>query len=227
MYILCSYYLLLQIIWKYFYSCKSAREHATLCQLRNLINRSNVSNKTKGNFNSCDDFLVLVITCHMLAAAMEYLGMKALDDTPAENVVPNVSEVWTLTKEKRQDLLECICAGIVDRHIPFQFHGSTTPINDQVSLTHVCLLINFYTRISHINMITLFTLHWYIYRYTSTVGNCYVLAAFIWSLLMELEKVMVCEFTDAGSISFHYLKAPTELTIRLKPLTFLTNSSSS
>ena len=55
--------------------------------------------------------------------------MKFLDDTPAESVVPNASEVWTLTKEKRK---ESICAGIVDRHIPFQYHGSTTPNIDLV-----------------------------------------------------------------------------------------------
>ena len=128
----CLRYFLLQVIWKYFYSSQSVREHATLCQLRNLINRTNVSSKTKGNFNSCDDFLVLVITCHVLAAAMEYLDMKSLDDTPAEHVVPNASEVWMQTTEKRKDILESICAGIVNRHIPFQYHGATTPSIDQV-----------------------------------------------------------------------------------------------
>ena len=45
---------------------------------------------------------------------MEYLGMKSLD------VIPNASE-------ERKDILESICAGIVDRHIPFQFNGSITP----------------------------------------------------------------------------------------------------
>lgn len=68
----------------------------------------------------------------MLAAAMEYLGMKSLDETPAEHVIPNASEVWMESKEKRKELLESICAGIVDKHIPFQFHGSTTPHVDQV-----------------------------------------------------------------------------------------------
>jgi len=109
-----------------------AREHGTLFQLCNLINHTNVSGKTKGNFNSCDDFFVLVITCHVLAAAMEYLGMKSLYDTPVESVVPNASQVWTLNKEQWKDLLEFICAGIVNRHIPFQYHGSTAPNIDQV-----------------------------------------------------------------------------------------------
>lgn len=68
----------------------------------------------------------------MLAAAMEYLGMGSLDDMPVESVIPNASEVWTLTKEKRKDLLESICAGIVDKHIPFQYHGNITPNIDQV-----------------------------------------------------------------------------------------------
>lgn len=111
--------------------------------MRNLINRTNVSGKTKGNFNACNDFLVLVITCHVLAAAMEYLGMKSLDDTPAESVIQNASEVWTLTKEKRKDLLDFICAEIVNRHIPFQFHDNTAPNIDQVGLftTYVFTLV--------------------------------------------------------------------------------------
>ena len=61
-----------------------------------------------------------------------YLGMKSLDDTPAEYAIPNASEVWMQTKEKRRDMLESICAGIVDKHISFQFHNSTTPNIDQV-----------------------------------------------------------------------------------------------
>ena len=70
------------MIWKYYYSNTSASDHGTLYQLRNVINRSNVSVKTKGNFNSCDDFLVLVITCYVLAAAMEHLNINSLDEVP-------------------------------------------------------------------------------------------------------------------------------------------------
>lgn len=58
--------------------------------------------------------------------------MKSLDDTPAEHVIPNASEVWMQTKEMRKDMLESICAGIIDRHIPFQFNSSTIPNIDQV-----------------------------------------------------------------------------------------------
>ena len=68
---------------------------------------------------------------------------------------------------------------------------------------------------------------WCIYRYTSTVGNCCVLASFIWNLLMELEKVMVLESIDAGSISYQYLKAPAELIILLKLSHSPTNVNSS
>ena len=34
------------------------------------------------DFNACDNFIVLVITCHNLAASLEVLSMQSLDDTP-------------------------------------------------------------------------------------------------------------------------------------------------
>ena len=72
----------LDVIWKYFYKVSSAREHATMYQLRNVINRTNVVTKPKVNFNACDDFFELIVTAHILAAACELLGMKSLGDTP-------------------------------------------------------------------------------------------------------------------------------------------------
>ena len=78
---------------------------------------------------------MLVINCHVLTAAMEYLGIKSLDDIPVEAAVPNASEVWTKTKEERKQLLESICGRIVDKHISFQYHSSATPNTDQVGST--------------------------------------------------------------------------------------------
>ena len=40
-------------------------------QLKNLINRSNVTTIPKHNFNTCDDFLRLIINCFILTAAMK------------------------------------------------------------------------------------------------------------------------------------------------------------
>ena len=95
-----------------------------------------MSGKTKGHFNSCSDFLDLVTTCHILAAAMEYLKMHSIDDTPSDSIVANASSVWTEPKDQRKHTLNLICGTIVDKYIPFSFNDEFKSSSDQV-----CLLI--------------------------------------------------------------------------------------
>ena len=57
-------------------------EGGTLLQLRNLINRRNISSDISGKFNAAIDFFVLVITAHALAAAMQYFGIDLLNGSP-------------------------------------------------------------------------------------------------------------------------------------------------
>ena len=103
----------------------SAREHSTLYQLRNLINRKNVINKPKSNFNACDDFFEVIITAHILAAAIEVLGMKSLGDTPSEEIVPTPETIWMGTEEERMEKLEEISMHITQRIINISFNGKS------------------------------------------------------------------------------------------------------
>ena len=57
-------------IWKYFYNVKSAGEHGTLFQLRNLVQCTNVRNNLKSDFNVCGDFLITVVRGLIVSAAM-------------------------------------------------------------------------------------------------------------------------------------------------------------
>lgn len=50
----------LDVIWKYFFNTCSAREHGTLYQLKNLLNRTHVT-KPKADFNVCDDFFDILV----------------------------------------------------------------------------------------------------------------------------------------------------------------------
>ena len=43
--------------------------------------------KPSSNFIFCDDFFVLVVTCHIITAARLLLGMPSLSDTPSNAVV--------------------------------------------------------------------------------------------------------------------------------------------
>lgn len=122
----------LQVIWIYFYSQRSAGEHGTLYQLRNLINRRNVVKNPEKNFNACDDFIQLVITSHILTAALEVLGMKSLSDTPSDAVIADPSSVWMELDKRRKEILTSVCESIVDQHIHFAYHKVVTPAEDSV-----------------------------------------------------------------------------------------------
>lgn len=64
----------LQIMWHRLYKGGSSLEGGTLQQLRNLINRRNISATTNvtGRVNEVEDFLELIVRCHIVAAAMHF-----------------------------------------------------------------------------------------------------------------------------------------------------------
>ena len=105
----------LQVIWKNFYSTKSAGEHGTLFfQLRNLIHRTNVVADPVKDFNACDDFVILVVTCHILTAALKVLGMDSLNDTsclPLYQAEPQ--NLWMLSDLERKEILNSTTEKIV------------------------------------------------------------------------------------------------------------------
>ena len=104
-------------------------------QLRNLINRTNVASKLKANFNSCDDFFHAVMTGHILAAAMEELGMENLHDTPSEAVVSSPNTAWMGTNEERLALLTDISESIALKYITISFiKRSTMSSGDGVAI---------------------------------------------------------------------------------------------
>ena len=61
-------------------------KRGTLYQLRNLINRRNVVKKAKNDMNACEDF-ELVVTGHVIACAMQLLGMSSIDEIPLSTVI--------------------------------------------------------------------------------------------------------------------------------------------
>ena len=104
-------------------------------QVRNLIGRSNVSKSPGKNFNASDDFIKLIITSYIVTAAMEYLKMDSLTDSPSEEVIHSPSEIWTLPLEERKALLMKICGDIVESFISFEYHSADdgSSSNDKVN----------------------------------------------------------------------------------------------
>lgn len=99
-------------------------------QLKNVVNRTNVVKNPKTNFNACDDSFQIIVTSHILAAAMEVLGMSNLDDTPSEDVLPSPDLIWMETDEVRKGFLQDITMLIAKRFIGISYN---TPVNASTS----------------------------------------------------------------------------------------------
>lgn len=72
----------MQVIWKRLYNAASGMDGGTLHQLRNIINRRNVTKDPSNNPTATEEFFILVTDAHVLTAAMTLFQMESLDDTP-------------------------------------------------------------------------------------------------------------------------------------------------
>ena len=98
-------------MWKRLYGRESNRDGGTLLQLRNLLNCSSVPKDPKTNVNACEDFIDVVLTGHILAAGMEVLGMRNMEDVP-ENL-----QCARLTKAQKEEKLGRITGAIVSKFV--------------------------------------------------------------------------------------------------------------
>ena len=89
-------------------------ERGTLFQLRNAINRQNVTQYCKNDVNASEDFFELVVKGHMLVAVMDTLGMSATDDAPSSQSMPH--DAWMLTDEERKSSLMEVTEQVVNTH---------------------------------------------------------------------------------------------------------------
>ena len=97
------------------------------------MNRTNVVKKPKNDFNACDDFFVLVVSCHIIAAALATLKMKSVSDTPSEDVLPNAQSMWMESVDVRRTGLDKVCKQIVDSFVDFSFKTDNTTETDHVA----------------------------------------------------------------------------------------------
>ena len=85
--------------WKRLYKPYSVCEKGTLYQLRNVITRRNVKPNPKDNVNAADDFITVITTCQILAAAVKIIEMEDLMSMPVnENLDENT---WKLHANDR------------------------------------------------------------------------------------------------------------------------------
>lgn len=118
---MCIYIVNMQVIWKRLYKTVSFQNTGTLYHLRNTVGRSNVTGSPKDNFNECEDFFFTVVRAHIIAAAMEVLGMDSLIDTAKNYVFPNPRD---LSSEQRKGLLMTPALDVVTKFFSLGLHTS-------------------------------------------------------------------------------------------------------
>ena len=62
-------------------------ERGTLFQLRNILNRRNISTDVKGHVNQYEDFFEVIFKGHVLSAALKHLSMPSFDAFPDPTMV--------------------------------------------------------------------------------------------------------------------------------------------
>ncbi len=112
------FFFFLQVFWKRLFKTTSGTQKGTLCQLRKLINRRNVTKRPKSDVNAAEDFVEVVVISHVLTAVMTYLEMSSFTDAPSCTSVPE--NLWMEDEKKRRDTLECIANRVVDEHIDLE-----------------------------------------------------------------------------------------------------------
>lgn len=90
-------------------------DKGTLCQLRNLINRRNVTKTPKSNVDAAEDFLEVIVNGHILAALMSYLGMSSLNDRPLSSIVSH--DIWMEDDDVRHTALQNIAEHVITEHV--------------------------------------------------------------------------------------------------------------
>ena len=98
------------------------------------MGRSNVITDPTKDFNACDDFFQVVVSAHIIAAAMKLLKMKSVNDvpTPFTAVGAKPDEVWMLDEEKRKKVLDDVCSEITKTFVGFSFAENVSPEKDGV-----------------------------------------------------------------------------------------------
>ena len=70
----------------------SAYDFGTLYQIKNLVNRRNVKADPSKNVNASEDFFLMVVHTHIIAAAMHELSTDSVDENPT--AMGLTDELW-------------------------------------------------------------------------------------------------------------------------------------
>ena len=112
------------------YSASSSIDGGTLHQLRNIINRRNVTSSPSGNVTASEEFFLLVTEAHILTAAMTVFGMSSLDERPRDRAFPPGCEKQP-PQIGRRILLSAVDK-LLSHFVDLKFCNRTSPPEDHV-----------------------------------------------------------------------------------------------
>ena len=104
------------MIWSWMYDTKSILDKGTLCHLRNMIDRRNISATATDDYNAREEFFIAVVEGHIVTAAMTVLKMNSNDDIPVHPLL--TKDPWAKPAEIRKEVIEEVrkqlCLSFVD-----------------------------------------------------------------------------------------------------------------
>ena len=128
-----------QVIWIRFY-CSSSLDGGSLQQLRNLVNRRNVSSDPDKKFNATEDFFHLVGKAHIIVGCQEYFQIDSSTGTPQRHLS---TEALLLAKKERREVLHDALCGFIDEVFCLDLDQPEHTRNDQVNM-YATELLSYY-----------------------------------------------------------------------------------
>ena len=159
----------------------------TLQQLRNLINRRNVSRKPGTNIDAASDFLTVVGEAHIIEATLQFLNMQNLSSNPDELLIDHSCISWPA--DDKRDAVMKIAVAIVEKYCDFNFFLDSPDSSESIADDEYMSML---------------------------VMHCHC-ACSSCSSKMQLLKQMVVESFSAGSISSYSTILQGSQTTALKP----------
>ena len=100
-----------------------AMDAGTLFQLRNLINRRNVTNNPTSNVIACEDFFLHVVEVHIVSACMTVFKMSSVTDKPSSELFPEASTEGD-TLQRRKIVLDAV-KKVMDNYVNFSIESQS------------------------------------------------------------------------------------------------------
>ena len=101
----------------------------TLFQLRNLLNRRNVTKNPVSNVSACEDFFIHVVEAHIVSACLTVFWMSSIHDAPSSDLFHNTAAQGD-TLHRRIILLDTV-KRVMDRYVHLPFDEAASHNNQE------------------------------------------------------------------------------------------------